>query len=199
MTRRRQRPFRLVVLPAARAIHSRHVQMQRSPLGRWAGCHSPTRSYCANSWRTLIPRATSERRCAGSNGLSKNGCHDSPRSPLVRQRLPNFDTATKTSASKPLSSCSATASRSFASGLFGDGLDLEAGPLDHLFEIGDELPVDGLVGGVEGLERWRAGSVKDREHAELLPNRFIHALGIPVARHTKPLRLGRRSKKPDLA
>ena len=74
----------------------------------------------------------------------------------------------------------------------GVGLDLDARPLDHLLEICDELPVDELVGGVEGLEGCRARSVKDREHAELLPNRFIHTLGIPVARHVKPRWLGKR-------
>ena len=54
--------------------------------------------------------------------------------------------------------------------------DLAPRPLDHLLEITEELSVDRIVRSVEGIKRCRARGVKNREHAELLPNRFIHAL-----------------------
>jgi hypothetical protein len=63
------------------------------------------RSCCANCWRTLIRRATSERPCAGSNASSTSGCRRSPRSHLPRQPSPNFDTATEELASRSLSVC----------------------------------------------------------------------------------------------
>jgi hypothetical protein len=63
------------------------------------------RSCCANCWRTLIRRATSERPCAGSNGSLTSGCRHSPRSHLPRQHSPNFDTATEELASRSLSVC----------------------------------------------------------------------------------------------
>jgi hypothetical protein len=68
---------------------------------------------------------------------------------------------------------------------FGESDELEARPLDHLLEIEDELPIYHVVGGVERIERCLASRVKDLEHAELLPNLFIHMLGIPSRRTRK--------------
>jgi hypothetical protein len=68
---------------------------------------------------------------------------------------------------------------------FGESLELEARPLDHLLEIDNKLPVNQVVGCVKRFERCLASSVKDREHADLLPNGFIHTLGIPSVRTRK--------------
>jgi len=71
---------------------------------------------------------------------------------------------------------------------FGESVELESRPRDHLLEIEDELPVDQVVGGIEGIERRLSSRMEDLEHVDLQPNLFIHTLGIPVGRHAKTLR-----------
>lgn len=47
-----------------------------------------------------------------------------------------------------------------------EALDLTLRSLDHRFEVGDELLVDRIVCGAEGVERSRARSVENPEHGE---------------------------------
>jgi hypothetical protein len=47
-------------------------------------------------------------------------------------------------------------------------------PLDHCFEVGDELIVDAVVRCPERIERGRAGSVEDAQHREFLWGRGVH-------------------------
>lgn len=46
-------------------------------------------------------------------------------------------------------------------------LDLILRSLDHRFEVDDELLVDRVVRGTEGVERSRARSVENPEHGKL--------------------------------
>jgi hypothetical protein len=62
--------------------------------------HLPTRSCCANCWRTQIRPGMSEQRCVGCSGSSMSGCHRSPKSRSPHQHPPSFATATETRASK---------------------------------------------------------------------------------------------------
>lgn len=64
----------------------------------------------------------------------------------------------------------------------GEPLDLAFRPLDHQFEVVDELPVDRVVSGPKCVKGSSACPVENAEHRELLVSRSLDTGPMPGQR-----------------